>query len=193
MHQMTDDELMLEYQKGSDAAMEELFARHKDRVFRFAFRMSQNACEAKDLTQEVFFRVHRFRDTYRPQGKFTTWLLGIAHHAFVSKLRKDKWFVLWPRKKDDPDEFQDFASPDPSPADNVAGNERVELVKECIQSLPLLQREALVLREYENLDYNQIADILRKPQGAVKTLIYRARQALKNKLLPILQEEGGLR
>ena len=82
----------------------------------------------------------------------------------------------------------DFASPDPSPQEVVANNEVVVVLKECIRGLPFLQREALILREYEKLDYEEIAGVLQKPLGTIKTLLYRGRANLKIKLLPYLKE-----
>ena len=151
-----------------------------------------NEAEAQDIAQETFLRVHQHRGQYRPIGKFSTWLFGIAHTVAVSKFRKDKRFVLWPRRADDPDEMVDIESTDPSPTEVLEKNDFESVLKKCVQSLPLLQKEALVLREYESLDYEEIARILNKSLGTVKTLIHRARQSLKDKLLPYIEEfEGG--
>lgn len=188
---MTDEQLMLEYQKGDVSAMDELLGRYKNPVYHFAFRICRNESEAQDITQEVFLKVHQCRLSYAPSGKFSTWIFSICHNACVSRLRKAKRLVFWPRNKDNEEEMVDFASPDPSPQEVTSGNDIASLVKENIQSLPFLQKEALILREYEKLDYAEIAVILRKPLGTVKVLIHRARQTLKEKLLPYL-EEGGL-
>lgn len=192
MQHMTDEELMLKYQQGEAQAMDELLARYRNPVFRFAYRFCSNAAEAEDIAQEVFLRVHQNRANYTVSGKFRTWIFSIAHNLFVSSLRKRKWQVLWPRQKDSPDELIDFASPVPSPGDTVAQDDMSDVVKRCIQGLPFLQKEALILREYEKLDYEEIAKVLHKPQGTIKTLIYRARENLKIKLLPYIKEiEGG--
>ena len=188
MQNLKDEELMLNYQKGEMLAMDELIRRYKNSVYHFALRLSQNATEAQDIAQEVFLKVHQARDVYRPSGKFSTWIFSIAHNLCVSKLRKQKWLVLWPRKNDDSGELIDFKSPDPSPQEIVADNEVSCVLKKYILGLPFLQKEALILREYENLDYQEIAKILNKSLGAVKTLIHRARQNLKIKFLPYLEE-----
>jgi RNA polymerase sigma-70 factor, ECF subfamily len=191
MQQMSDEELMLEYQKGQAKAMDELLLRYKNPVYRFAFRLCNNQEEAQDIAQEVFLRVHQFRGNYRPSGKFSTWIFSIAHNFFLSCLRKKKWQVFWPRQKEDPQEPVDFPGPDPSPREAAVGNEVAELVSRSIQGLPFLQKEALILREYEKFDYQQIAEILHKPHGTIKTLIHRARENLKNKLLPYIEEMQG--
>jgi RNA polymerase sigma-70 factor (ECF subfamily) len=192
MQNMRDEELMLEYQKGQGRAMDELLMRYKNPVYRFALRLCMNEAEAQDIAQETFLRVHQYRGQYRPIGKFSTWLFGIAHNVAVSKFRKDKRFVFWPRRADDPDEMVDIESTDPSPTEVLEKSDFESVLKKCVQSLPLLQKEALVLREYESLDYEEIARILNKSLGTVKTLIHRARQSLKTKLLPYIEEfEGG--
>jgi RNA polymerase sigma-70 factor (ECF subfamily) len=191
MQNMKDEELMLNYQKGEPLAMDELLKRYKNPIYRFAYRISADAAEAQDIAQEVFLRLHQYRHDYRPTGKFSTWIFSIAHNLCISRLRKKQWIVIWPRKQDNPDELREFESPNPSPQDEVAKDEVSQVVKKCIQGLPFLQREALVLREYENLDYEEIARILKKSLGTVKTLIHRARLNLKDKLLPYIEEFGG--
>lgn len=192
MQTLTDEEVMLKYQEGSLEAMDELLKRYKNPVYHFAMRLSADAGEAQDVTQEVFLRLHQNKDNYRPIGKFSTWLFSIAHNLFVSRLRKKKWLVFWPRSNDDPEELVEFESSAPSPQQKSSKEELNEVIKRNIQSLPFLQKEALILREYENLDYREIAGILNKSQGTVKTLIHRARMNLKIKLLPYINElEGG--
>lgn len=191
MQSLTDQEVMQHYQQGEGIAMEEILRRYRNPVFTFACRLCRNTAEAEDIAQEVFLRVHQYRATYRPYGKFSTWLFGIAHHLFISRLRQEKRFVLWPRKEDGSDEAVEFQSPDPSPQDVVAKQEVSDILKECIQSLPLLQKEALILREYHQLNYEEISQILNKSMGTVKMLIHRARCALKEKMLPYVEEVGG--
>jgi len=191
MKQFLDEELMLEYQKGKAEAMREIIARFKNPVYQFAYRLIHDAYEAEDVASEVFIKAHLARDSYKPQAKLSTWLFTIAHNACVSRLRKKRMFIAWPRKKDNSEELVDFESPDPSPRQVFIENEQDKVIKMCIQSLPFLQKEALILREFENMDYEQIAQILKKSLGTIKTLIHRARENLKIKLLPYFKEQGG--
>lgn len=188
MQGLKDEQVMLNYQKGEVDAMDELLRRYKNPVYHFAFRLTGNVSESWDIAQEVFLKLHQCKQAYRPCGKFSTWIFSITHNLTVTKLRKKKWWVIWPRKEDNSDELVDVESLDPSPQEIVSQNEQAEILKKCIQGLPFLQREALILREYENLDYQEIAKILKKSLGTVKTLIHRARQNLKNKLLPYAEE-----
>lgn len=194
MQKLTDEQVMLGYQEGELEAMEELVRRYKNPVYCFAYRLGNTEAEAQDITQEVFLRLHQQRLKYVPSGKFSTWIFSIAHNLCISWLRRKRWLVLWPRQKEDPDELMDLESPDPSPKETSEASDLSMAVKRCIQGLPFLQREALVLREYEQLDYAEIAKILRKPQGTIKTLIHRARLNLKERLLPVVEEyKGGIR
>jgi RNA polymerase sigma-70 factor (ECF subfamily) len=194
MQKLTDEQVMLRYKEGVLVAMEELVRRYKNPVYCFAYRLGNTEAEAQDITQEVFLRLHQHRLEYVPSGKFSTWIFSITHNLCVSGLRRKKWFVLWPRHKENPDELMDFESPDPSPKEISEASDLSTAVKRCVQGLPFLQREALVLREYQNLDYAEIAKILHRPHGTIKTLIHRARQNLKEKLLPYVEEyKGGIR
>ena len=172
-------------------AMDEFLKRYKNPIYHFVLRLSWNAQEAEDLTQEVFLRLHQYRDEYRPIAKFSTWLFTIAHNLSVSRLRKKKWVISWPRSNDGAEELVEFESPAPSPREITANQEVSAKLKECIQGLPFLQKEALILREYEQMKYEEIAMILNKSLGTVKTLIHRARENLKNKLLPYAEEVKG--
>ncbi len=191
MGELTDQDLMLKYRQGEAQAMQELLRRYKNPVYHFALRLTSNAVEAEDIAQEVFLKVHEYRYQYRAIGKFSTWLFSIAHNLCVSRFRKNKWFCVWPHHKDDPEKLMDFESPDPSPKEIAQQNDTDRIVKDCIQGLPFLQKEALILREYQSMDYQDIAKVLRKSQATVKILIYRARQNLKDKLLPYIEEFKG--
>ena len=191
MNNLTDEEVMLEYQQGRVEAMDELLKRYKKPIYHFAMRLSADAVEAQDVAQEVFLRLHQNKLSYQPSGKFSTWIFSIAHNLLLNNLRKKKRLVFWPRTKDDPDELVEFESNSPSPQELTVSDDTSRIMKKCIQGLPFLQKEALILREYEKLDYEGIARILKKSQGTVKTLIHRARMNLKIKLLPYIGELGG--
>jgi RNA polymerase sigma-70 factor (ECF subfamily) len=191
MQDLRDEELMCQYQKGDMLAMDEILRRYKNPVYRFIYRLSHNAEEAEDIAQEVFLRVHQYRARYTSSGKFSTWIFSITHNLFIDSVRKRKWLVFWPRREDDPDNPVEFSSPTLSAAEETERNDLAETVKCCIQGLPFLQKEALILREYEQMKYEEIAMILNKSLGTVKTLIHRARENLKNKLLPYAEEIKG--
>ena len=191
MRDWTDEQVMLAYKKGDGGAMDELFRRYRNPVFHFACRVCRNEAQAQDVAQDVFLRVHQARATYVPSGKFSTWIFAIAHNLLVSQFRRQRRWAPWPRRGDDLDRCAEFPSLTPSPADEAVRTEEATLVRDAIQGLPFLQKEAIVLREYHRLDYAEISRILNKPAGTVKTLIYRARMALKEKLHAVIRDTQG--
>lgn len=192
MQALKDEEVMLRYKNGEVNAMDELLRRYKNPIYHFTLRLINDKEEALDITQEVFFSIFQHKDSYAPTGKFSTWIFSIAHNLAISKLRKKKWFVFWPRKADSPDELVEIEDPKPALNEQIEENDFCKVLNKCMQGLPFLQKEALVLREYQGMDYEEIARILKKPKGTIKTLIHRARTNLKIRLLPILKEaEGG--
>lgn len=186
MQKLTDEKLMLNYQKGDVLAMDEMLSRYKNPIFHFAYRFLGSTEEAQDVAQEVFFRLHQQKDLYRPIGKFSTWIFSIAHNLCISFIRKNKRFVLWPRKKDSQNELVDFPDSGPSPSEQVAQNELAKKVQLFINTLPFLQKEALILREYHDFSYEEISETMKKPLNTVKSLVHRARMGLKEKLLPFI-------
>jgi len=193
MIKLSDEELLVLYRNGEAGAMDQLVARYKNAICAFVYRMDRRPSDSEDIAQEVFLKVHEFRHTFDPGRKFSTWIFGIAHNICLNRVRKDKWFAFWPKESPDSDKPKEFESPGLSPRDAAEEKERAELVKKCIQALPFLQKECLVLREYENMDYKEIADVIKKPIGTVRILLYSARQNLKATLLPYIEAstKGG--
>src|SRR5512143_2126325 len=100
MQNTSDEQLMLLYQQGEGTAMDEILERYRRPVCHFAYRLCRDEAEAEDVAQEVFLRVHEHRKAYVPSAKFSTWIFEIAHNLVISRLRRKKWQVLWPRRED---------------------------------------------------------------------------------------------
>ncbi len=168
---MTSDEaLMLEFQRGSRAAFEELFARYQGPLYGFFRRRLPRAERAEDLVQETFLVVIRATSRYEPRALVRTYLYGIAFRLVTSERRK--------QAKDPP-------TPEsiPEPAmDNAS--ESVLWVRQALDKLEAMDREVLMLREYEQLSYVEIAQLLRIPVNTVRSRLFRARMALKDCLQP---------
>lgn len=192
MQNMTDEDVMLHYQQGNGAAMEELLKRYRQRIYQFSYRLCRNSAEAEDVAQEVFLRVHLCRSSYVPQAKFSTWIFGIAHNLVIDRLRRLKWLLPWPKTANDPSRDAEFAASSPSPQDAAAAGELGGIVREAVQKLPFLQKEAIILREYQQMSYAEISNILNVSPVYVKTLIHRARLNLKERLLPCIEEGKGV-
>jgi RNA polymerase sigma-70 factor, ECF subfamily len=165
---MTSDEaLMLQFQGGSTEAFDELFARYREPLFGF-FRRRLNSCErAEDLAQETFLAVIRATSRYEPRALVRTYLYGIALNLLAAERRK--------QSKDAPVD----SSPEPA----VSGAPYAVLwVRQALQKLDPSEREIIMLREYEQLSYSEIADLLRLPLNTVRSRLFRSRMALKGYL-----------
>ena len=184
----TDEELMAKFQAGDSGAMEELFARFQKPLFNFFYRMVGRRETAEDLVQETFLKLCRFGSSFRgSDAKFTTWLYSVAGNQCRDYLRHSA------RRPETPlgDLEQNYSenimdvpstSGDSSVEEHLIRMELRAELKAAIQSLPEKERTAIVLREYHDLEYKEIAEILGCPLGSVKVLIFRARQRLRGKL-----------
>ena len=179
MPDRTTDELLLERAKaGESAAFLEIYERHRDPVFRFAYRLSGSVERAEDITHDCFLSLLRKPGNFRPgRATLRTYLLAAARNLWFKQLRTlDREAEL--------DEFADarFESPRRGPLREVLDDELAAAVKEAVSGLPPMQREALVLFEYEGLALHEIAEIAGADVGAIKARLHRARQGLKSSL-----------
>ncbi len=182
-----DVRLMLAVRAGDGAAFGRLVERHHRRVVSLAYRFARNATEAEDLAQEVLLRVWRSRRRYRPQAKFTTWLYHVAVNVCLNGLRKAakrRGDVSLERPRAGGD--GPLSWPDSRAAPPETDLQRTELrrrVREAVRSLPPSQQAAVILSRYEGLTYAEIADALGCSTAAVRSLLTRARETLKEKLV----------
>jgi RNA polymerase sigma factor (sigma-70 family) len=175
---------------GHDAALNELMARHGEKLFNFLVRALENQEDAADLAQETFVRVYQHRRRFDPRQKFTTWLYSIGSNLVKDRYR---WRSRHPAVALD-------AEPDgretslldalmdnkPSPTDTAMQVERGEAVRRAVSGLPEELRLPLILAEYEERSHLEIGEILGCSAKAVETRIYRARQHLRKELAGLL-------
>jgi len=185
-----DAALMIAFQKGGDLAFQELVERNHPRVIGLAYRFTNNAAEAEDLAQEVFLRIYRARHTYKPTAKFTTWMFRIAANASLNALRArakrrdDLSMTLLAGEEDHPAGPADAESR--SPDHLLHQRDLRDKVREAIQALPEKQQVAVILNKYEGLDHADIARTIGCSTMAVKSLLARARDNLRNRLFRYL-------
>jgi len=192
MVEKSDETLMGEYQEGSSNALEELFGRYKSKVFNFSYRILADRAEAEDATSDLFLTMLSKKDAYAPRAKFSTWAYTVVRNGCISRLRKRRGWLSFSREQDpegegDPVEWQ-VADAGPGPGEQAQRKEMGRWVQAAVGKLPLSQKEAIVLREYHGLSYAQIAEVLGCSMENVKILIFRAREALRKELAPILKE-----
>lgn len=164
---MTSDErLMLEFRRGSREAFDELFARYRELVHGFFRRRLDDRTRAEDLTQETFLAVLRATERYQPRSAVRSYLFGIAYKLLSVERRKHR---------------AEAAAPQPAGAD---ATDAAIWVREALAMLDPDERDLLMLREYEQLSYDEIAALLRIPVNTVRSRLFRSRMALKGYLEP---------
>jgi RNA polymerase sigma-70 factor (ECF subfamily) len=167
--------------RGNEEAFAALYLRHRSPVFRFAWRMTGSVETAEDVTQECFLAFARAGGGgFDPgRGRLQTYLFGVARHLVFRHLR------ISGREAEEPEES---AGP-VDVLDELLTAERSALVQQAIDSLPALQREAIILFEYEDLPLERIAAIAGAEVGAIKARLSRARESLRQRLGPLLDKE----
>ncbi len=181
---MTDSQLIREIKDGNVELYSVLIERYEKKILAFIYNMLKSArLEAitEDLCQETFYKAYRSLNTFREvEAAFSTWLYTIARNTVLSELRKQKAINV------SLDDYSyDLKAPsETAPENTILRNEKVRMVREAINKLPEKQRSALILREYNQLDYQEIAAILGQTVSSVKSLLFRARASVRNHLEP---------
>ncbi len=165
----SDEELMDEIRRGRRAAFETLFDRYRDSIWRFFRRRTADPGRAEELAQDTFVAVLDGAARYERRGSFRSYLFGIAYNVLLADRRKASHRVTDPL--------------DAEPADPDAGDpDRGIWVRDALALLDEHDREVLMLREYEQLSYQEIADLRGLPLNTVRSQLFRARMALKSAL-----------
>lgn len=166
---LPDQELMRQVKEGDLRKLAVLFERHHRALFHFFLRCTSDRTLSEDLVQEVYFRILRYRHTFNPQHSFTAWMYQIARNAQMDQLQKR-------RPETVPDE--EMASHSSRVDDLLSRDQEVALLRRAMDLLPEDKREVLVLSRYQELKYEEIAEILGIEVGAVKVRVFRAVRAL---------------
>jgi len=176
-----DAALLTRISKGDENALSEFYRAHESRVYSFALSRLRHEAEAAECLNEVMFEVWKHADRYEGRSRVSTWLLGITNHKVLDKLRLRGRHVT--AEVDD-------QIPDESCSDmfNVlAGADDAEIVRRCLDSLSENHRQAIYLAFYEDMSYDDIAQITGCPEGTVKTRVFHAKQRLKDCLAELVE------
>src|SRR5437899_5978629 len=178
-----DVRLMRLVSQGDTGAFEELIQKHQALVAGTVARMLGSNSDVEDIAQQVFIRVWKSARRYVPRAKFTTWLLKITRNLVFNELRRTKRHAHVPLQaepgaEDPPVKDETQLAPDASLLESELRRE----IEQAILQLPETQRMALVLRRYEQLSYEQIAEVLDLSVPAVKSVLFRARSELRSRL-----------
>ena len=186
-----DEEIMMEYKAGNIDALEEIFQRYKKPILNYAFKLLSSFADAEDVVGEVFYILTSRKDQYEPRAKFNTWIYTIAHNAAIDRIRRRKRvFFFWQKKDKDGSSYEELDIPDTRfmPDTLAQENDIASYVKKAIDKLPFQLKEAIVLRQYHNLSYEEISAVLNCSLSKVKILIFRAKEVLRKELLPYMEE-----
>lgn len=184
-----DIRLMALVSAGDTGAFEQLVERHQRLVVGTVTRMLGNNSDAEDIAQQVFVRVWKSANRYVPRAKFTTWLLKITRNLVFNELRRRSRHAQVPLQSESEEEERPIrderaVAPDAS----LLEQELQQAVDAAIANLPETQRLAVILRRYEELSYEEIAETLDQSVSAVKSLLFRARTELRASLSRYLAE-----
>jgi RNA polymerase sigma factor (sigma-70 family) len=165
-----DEDVMLQVRDGEVQMLGVLFDRYQAPLFNFYSKMTQDCTVSEDLVQEVFLRILRYRQTYRPGTTFRTWMYQIARNTrldHVRKVRPESPLVAEP------------IAPGANTSDTAVRQQEAQLLERAMMQLPEDKREILVLSRFQELKYEEIARLLGCETGAVKVRVHRALQQLR--------------
>jgi RNA polymerase sigma-70 factor (ECF subfamily) len=182
----SSEDLMTRIAKGDTDAFEILVNRHQTSILNLVYRFIGDRTQAKDLAQEVFIKVWQAAKTYKPKAKFTTWIYHITANLCFNELksaRRKKWFSFnWSDEGGEHTIEETLSDSAPSAEDLLLEKERSRQITDALQSLPDNQRMALVLKRYDDLSYQEIAQIIGCSVSAVESLLVRAKRTLQEEL-----------
>jgi RNA polymerase sigma-70 factor (ECF subfamily) len=183
---MEDRDLIERFKKGDKNAFDELVERYKDMVFRVVYRMLGDRTEAFDVSQEVFLKLYGSLKDFRFEARFSTYLYRMAINFAKNRLktmstrRKRHVSLETPMSEESDSDHREYIADDrPDPREAAATQELRDIIWEAIGQLSEEHREILILREFESMSYDAIAQVLLLDPGTVKSRLSRARRALK--------------
>lgn len=184
----SDEDLIERFQNGDLYAFDLIVKRYKNQLLNFVYRFLGNAEEAEDLVQETFLRVYRNRKAYQKVAKFSTWIYTIAGNLAKTELRKRKrrkFFSISDLGYNEKD--YDISDEAFNPEKDVDGRMKEEIIYREIEDLSPKFREVILLRDVQQLSYEEISQIVKIPLGTVKSRVNRGRLKLQEKLKHILE------
>ncbi len=175
-----DDAVLIEAAlSGDERAFTELYQRHRDAAFRFAYRLRGSVEDAEDLTQQCFMELLRVRFDPGRGTVLRTYLLAIVRNLALKQLRRPEHELV----------SEDVAADGKGALDRAIARETAQAVREAVAALPHLQREAVVLFEYERLSLAEVAEVTGTDVSVIKARLSRARERLRRALAPLMGKE----
>lgn len=180
-NQLPDEDLMELFQGGYDEAFSVIVTRYRERIHQFIFRYTKNHLDSEDLVQETFLRVFRSRNSYERIARFSTWLFTIAQNLIRNQYkRSQRMQMVSLTQTDDHDQEMTIDLPDTG----ISVDEQLHLsmtmahLQKSLDAIPADFRDVLVMRDVQQLTYEEIMEVTRLPMGTVKSRINRGRARL---------------
>ena len=187
MNNKTDEELINNFQNGDINSYNQLVYRYKDRLFNYIYHFVHDLDLAEDLLQDTFLKLYTHKNSYKNIAKFSTWIYTIAGNFAKTELRKTKRRKTYPASELLFEETEFIIKDESSNPDKDILNYSLKIdLKKCLVSLPLKFRTIIILRDIQELSYDEISIIVELPLGTVKSRINRARL----KLYECLEKKG---
>lgn len=184
---VSDADVMLRVKTGDESAFAYLVQKYRRQMVGFMYRMCHNPAAAEELAQEVFLRVYRSRSSYEASAKFNTWLYRIATNLAVNHARDTRHERPENTLRlDEPDQetgtTPDLADSSLSAEEQMLQRERMTVIRQKVQALPERQRMAVIMHKYQQMDYREIAEVMKLSESATKSLLFRAYETLREQL-----------
>src|SRR5215469_4500075 len=174
-----DSSLVERCLSGDDAAWEELVRQHTRRVYGLCYRFTGSDSEAQDLTQEVFLRIFRSLRSFRSsEGSFVTWLARLTRNLLIDHYRRTRQERVTGSIEEQLPMLEETVAASARPDGMVAGREASEILQVALQKLSPELRETVILRDLQEMEYREIAQVLKVPEGTVKSRLNRGRAEL---------------
>ena len=183
MNELADNLVMLKVRDGEVGKLGILFERHHIALYNYFLRQTGRRDASEDLVQEVFLRMLKYRQGYRGESRFTVWMYRIARNSWVDYFKKAKREMPWDDGMEEP------VSDEATPSENFEENQKLAQLRAALAKLPPEKREVLVLSRYQNMKYEEIAELLGCAVGTVKARVHRAIKDLKDIYFELAHEK----
>ena len=180
--ELSDAVLVRSFREGSESAFSAIVNRYQNRLFQVARTILGDEDDARDVSQEAFMKAYFHLKTFREESSLYTWLYRILYNLCISQLRRKKIISFF--SFDHHDEHQEFESGEPGPGEVCERRELMDAILGAVETLPLRQRTAFVLRQMEGLAHGEIAKVMGITEGAVKASYFHAVRKLQVLLKP---------
>jgi RNA polymerase sigma-70 factor, ECF subfamily len=187
---------MLRVKTGDESAFAYLVQKYRRPMVGFLYRLCHNPAAAEELAQEVFLRIYRSRSSYEASAKFSTWIYRIAtnlavNHARDTRHERSQVTVRLDQPDQETGTTPDLADDAPTVEEQIVQRERMAAIRSKVNALPERQRMAVIMHKYQQMDYRQIADVLKLSESATKSLLFRAYETLREQLKEYVSRKSG--